>query len=829
MAESTIKNSFGTGDEETAGFDFQSLIAVFLMNIHWYILCIGIALGVAYYLIRTAIPLYSAGARVEIKDEKSNYETRSLMDLGVHSVSDGRQNDIAPMRTTNISKQVIRNLKLYTTYFVSGNMRDTELYRNQPVTVDLEKDKLFDLPGNIVLTLSEDQNGIKITGNANGEPINKRLKFLPAVFNTKVGKISVYRNPEKPGTIEQPMTVTITNPNNLAPMYASGVSINPASDSETDMVLGLSGTNADRCKDYLRELVSVYNDEWNRDKNMVAQKTEEFINKRIELISKELGDAESKVEDFKVSEGTLNIGDEGVAAYEKKIEYQERVTELNMQLGMLSALSEYINKKENHMQLIPNNIGIQDGTITTLVNEYNKDLKERARLMRNSSETSPVVVQKTLDLEQCMNNIKAAITSARYGINLNKKDLTKRINEENNKVIATPSKQRILANFSRQQDVKAGLYIMLLQKREENSITMAATTDKAKLVDDPYFAGQIYPKEQMIWVSATAIGFTIPSTILFILAMFRYKIEGRSDIEKLTTIPILGDVPIDKNLKQGERAIVVKPNTNNLMAETFRGIRTNLDFVMEEGKQKVLLVTSTSSGEGKTFIASNIAMSESLLGRKVLLIGLDIRKPRIISLFGLHDKRRGITAYLSGDINDYDTLMAQIMPSGISDHLDLLPSGTIPPNPSELLAKKNIGAAVAYLRNIYDMIIIDTAPVGQVSDTLQLGYLADASIYVVRADYTPKATFSMINSLRDSKKLPSMNLVLNGIDLTNKKYGYYYGYGSSGKGYGYGYGRYGYGRYGYGKSGYGYGYGLYEDGYGYGESADTNEEKDKNN
>ncbi|MBQ5351555.1 MAG: CpsD/CapB family tyrosine-protein kinase, partial [Bacteroidaceae bacterium] len=233
--------------------------------------------------------------------------------------------------------------------------------------------------------------------------------------------------------------------------------------------------------------------------------------------------------------------------------------------------------------------------------------------------------------------------------------------------------------------------------------------------------------------------------------------------------------------------------------------------------------------EGKTFIASNIAMSESLLGRKVLLIGLDIRKPRIVSLFGLHDKRRGITAYLSGDINDYDTLMAQIMPSGISDHLDLLPSGTIPPNPSELLAKKNIGAAVAYLRNIYDMIIIDTAPVGQVSDTLQLGYLADASIYVVRADYTPKATFSMINSLRDSKKLPSMNLVLNGIDLTNKKYGYYYGYGSSGKGYGYGYGRYGYGRYGYGKSGYGYGYGLYEDGYGYGESADTNEEKDKNN
>jgi capsular exopolysaccharide synthesis family protein len=306
-------------------------------------------------------------------------------------------------------------------------------------------------------------------------------------------------------------------------------------------------------------------------------------------------------------------------------------------------------------------------------------------------------------------------------------------------------------------------------------------------------------------MAALVLGFFLPLAIFYLLQMLRYKIEGHDDVVRLTHLPVIADVAVASDAVKSSAGIVVQENKNNQIDEIFRAMRTNIQFMLTEN-QKVILFTSGTSGEGKTFNAANLAMSFALLGKKVILLGLDIRKPALGRLFDLHDRERGITMLLAKDHVTEADLNSQIQPSGVNANLDLLLAGAVPPNPTELLARQNLVDIIELLRKKYDYIILDTAPVGLVSDTLQIGKVTDVTVFVCRADYTPKATFAMINSLSAEKKMPNMCVVLNGIDMSKKKYGYYYGYGKYGK-----YGRYGYGKYGrYGYSSYGYGnYGSY--------------------
>lgn len=350
---------------------------------------------------------------------------------------------------------------------------------------------------------------------------------------------------------------------------------------------------------------------------------------------------------------------------------------------------------------------------------------------------------------------------------------------------------------------------MLLQKREENSISLAATADKGKLIDTPVFTGKVTPKNSIIMLIALILGLAIPAGILFLLEFFRYKIEGHNDVEKLTNLPIIADVAIASERAKTKADIVVHENKNNLMEEIFRSLRTNLQFLLKQ-HDKVIMFTSTTSGEGKTFIASNVAISFALLGKKVVLVGLDVRKPRLAELFEIDDHHHGITNLLVKDEVNWSDVKEQIIPSGINDKLDILMAGPVPPNPGELVTRESLDQTMEQLKEHYDYILIDTAPVGLVTDTLALGRISNATVYVCRADFTQKASFGLINSLSMEKKLPNMSIVLNGVDLSKKKYGYYYGYGKYGK-----YGKYGnYGMYGskgkYGYKSYGYGsYGSY--------------------
>ena len=328
------------------------------------------------------------------------------------------------------------------------------------------------------------------------------------------------------------------------------------------------------------------------------------------------------------------------------------------------------------------------------------------------------------------------------------------------------------------------LYIMLLQKREENAITLAATANNGRIIEEPMPAGIVSPQGKKIYMIAFVIGIGIPLGIIFLLNLLRFRIEGHTDVEKLTKVPIIGDIPLTGSNKHEESAIAVRENDNDIMTETFRSLRTNLLFMMGDPDKKVVLVTSTISGEGKTFIASNLALSLALLGKKVILVGLDIRKPGLNKLFHLSHKEKGITQYLAAPKST--DLHALIQPSGITSNLDLLLGGPIPPNPTELLARQSLEDTISTLRKEYDYIVLDTAPIGMVTDTLILSRVADASIYVCRADYTHKTDYQLINELQEHHRLPNLCTVVNGIDMKKKKYGYYYGYGKYGKYYGYG-------------------------------------------
>jgi capsular exopolysaccharide synthesis family protein len=282
--------------------------------------------------------------------------------------------------------------------------------------------------------------------------------------------------------------------------------------------------------------------------------------------------------------------------------------------------------------------------------------------------------------------------------------------------------------------------------------------------------------------------------------LLRYRIQGREDVEKLTKISILADIPLAGKLVDGEKALVVRENTNDSMEEAFRGLRTNLRFILESG-EKVILCTSCIPGEGKTFVCTNLAMSLALMGKKVIVVGLDIRKPRLVKLFGIPADKKGITTFLSGSDQTYEALEQQIVHGVANKNLDVLPAGIIPPNPGELISREQLDKAIELLEEHYDYVLLDTPPIGLVSDTLSIGRVADMSLFVCRADYSPRSNFDLINSLKNEEKLPKVNLVLNAVDMRKKKYGYYYGYGK--------YGKYGeYGKYGYGYGRYGH-YGIY--------------------
>lgn len=819
------KTNFEKGQEQEtqerqSAFDFAVLYRTIILNWYWFILSLVICGGLGAIYLRYATPKYQSTAKLLIKDDDSNSKRgqslQNMTNLGIISNSAGIDNEMEILTSHSIAEDAIRDLKLYVDYSTKGRIKDIILYRDQPLNVDIDRAHLEKLNQPVDLTITRNGTTYIVSGtysvptdeNESEGPfsLNRKFTSLPATIATRAGIITISSNNGHSLHDGQTLKVEVLSPKMASNKYVGELQVAQTSKTTSIAQLQLTDEVPQRSLDYLKQLAIVYNRQANEDKNIVALRTEKFINSRLQKINAELGKTEGQLQNYKQQNGMVELKLNAGNAVTNQNESELKLADIQTQIELFSTIAQEVESSSRNLsQVIPSNVGLDDQSSTSLINKYNELVLERNRLLRSASENSPVVEPLTVQIRELNGNIRRAISTARQNLQIQRDALAAQVSKFNEQVAETPQQERMLTQIGRQQEVKSGLYLMLLQKREENSISLAATADKGKLIDDPQLVGKISPKSAIIMLIALLLGLAIPVLVIFLLQLFRYKIEGHEDVARLTKLPIIADVAIASNTAKGKADIVVHENQNNQMEEIFRSLRTNLQFMLHEG-QKVVLFTSSTSGEGKTFTAANLSVSFGLLGKKVILVGLDIRRPRLAELFGINDHRHGITNLLVKDAPTAADVQEQILPSGVNKNLDLLMAGPIPPNPAELIARSSLEAIIKALKDKYDYIMIDTAPVGLVTDTLQIARVADASIYMCRADYTPKSNFELINALANEKKLPNMAMVLNGIDMSKKKYGYYYGYGRYGK-----YGRYGrgLGSYGYGKNGNYGSYGNY--------------------
>jgi len=809
MAE-YISNEEVKKEEETSLLNFSTIWSIVVLNWQWILFSVFVALAIAVCYLRYTSPVYRSTMKVLIKDEdnKRRFTSNQLMsveNMGLLSNSAGFDNELEILSSANINTRVVRSLKLYVSYYMEGRVKKVELYKNNPIIVDMPQNQLNVLQTPIRLVVTKKDKGLHVEGKIRMPKSDEEITFsrdvekLPGVITSSMGTIIFQQNPGVKLDDNMKMHAVIIPIETAGRAYSRKMDAAATSKTTTVAQVTFTDTQVERSLDYLNELFKSYNDDANEDKNEVARKTEDFIKSRIELIKDELDVTENELEQYKKTNELINLTNDATTALNKTTEYQKEQVELETQLNLINALVNYMSNPANTTQVIPANLGLSDNGLNTLIGKYNDMVLQRNRLLKSSSEDNPYVQRITNAMEEMWPSIRMSLDAIKSDILTQKRSADDQFNKFNSKITNTPTQERALTNFSRQQEIKANLYLTLLQKREENYISLASTAAKARIIDTPQYMGKVSPKSSIVMLVALVLGFCFPIGIALLKDLLRFHIEGREDIEKLTKLPILAGIPLNKK-GDGEQALVVHENSNSSMEESFRGLRTSLRFTLGSS-EKVIGCTSCIPGEGKTFVSTNLAMSLALLGKKTIIIGLDIRKPRLVKLFDLPASKKGITTFLSDDNGDFELLDEQITHGVMNENLDVLPAGVIPPNPGELVSRVQLENAINILKEHYDYIVVDTPPVGLVSDTLSISRVTDMTLVVTRADYSLRSNFGLINSLANENKLPKVNLVLNGVDLSKKKYGYYYGYGKYGK-----YGRYGYGKYGYGKYGH---YGIY--------------------
>ena len=785
-------------DHSEEQINIQEILFRYLIHWPWFVVSAIVCVALAWGYLRLTTPVYNISATVLIKDEKKGGGANMSSELekmglnGFVSSSSNIENEIEVLKSRTLAREVVSSLGLFVTYMDEDKFPNKELYRTSPVLVSLTPQEADRLPQTMEIDmLLQPAGAMDVQVKVGKKEYRKHLEKLPAVFPTDEGTVAFFANndtlsslrPESV-TTERHITAYINRPFAVAKGYAGSLSITPTSKATSVVTVSLKNSNTQRGKDYIDKLLEMYNINANNDKNEVAQRTAEFIDERIDIISKELGSTERDLENFKRSAGITDLTSEAQIALTGNAEYEKKRVENQTQINLKKKKKKYL--QGSGYEVLPANVGLQDAGVAGAIDRYNEMVAERKRLLRTSTESNPAIVNLTTSIRAMRSNIQTTLDATLKGLEITKADLIREASRYSRRISDAPTQERQFVSIARQQEIKSGLYLMLLQKREENAIVLAAIANNAKIIDEAQAdSTPISPKRMMIYLAALVFGIGIPVGVIYLIGLTKFKIEGRADVEKLTSLPVVGDIPLADE-KTG--AIAVFENQNNLMSETFRNVRTNLQFMLENGKN-VILVTSTVSGEGKSFISANLAISLSLLGKKVVIVGLDIRKPGLNKVFNLPKKEYGITQFLT---NSTVNLMDLVHHSDINKNLYILPGGTVPPNPTELLARDGLEKAVEILRKNFDYVILDTAPVGMVTDTLLIGRVADLSVYVCRADYTRKTEFTLINELAENNKLPNLCIAINGLDLQKKKYGYYYGYGKYGKYYGYGK-RYGYG------------------------------------
>ena len=776
----------------------QDLLYLCLSKWYWFAISLAIALTIAILHIKMTPPTYVRTASILIKEDTKggslSGDVSGLSDIGLFQTSTNVNNEILSLKSPAIMLDVVKRLHLDINYTIPGSFHDKVIYgTNLPITVTF-----IDLPDNETAQCSVSlltDNQIEIYDfQLNGEICENTQKTkgnLQDTLSTPVGKLVITPTKYYKGKTDIPILVSKSNMLSTANRYAQHLSVSLSEEKSSVVDLSFSDVSTQRAEDVLNTLISVYNENWIKDKNQIAISTSMFINDRLAVIEQELGNVDEDISSFKSKNLLPNVEAASSMYMQQSSEATSQLLVLNNQLYMARYIHNYMTSNNGKNQLLPANSGIESPSIENQISEYNTAQLQRNNLVANSSEQNPLVI----DLDQSLQSMRKAIITSidNFIVTLNTqiKSVQQEEQQTTSRIAASPTQAKYLLSVERQQKVKEALYLFLLQKREENELSQAFTAYNTRIITPPY--GKMIPTapvKKNILMVAIALGLLIPVIIIFIMENMNTRVRGRKDIENLT-LPFVGEIPLSYHKKKRllfrkpqpeSYSIVVKEKNRNVINEAFRVIRTNLEFMQGKNEYSpIIMVTSMNPGSGKTFITMNLATSLAIKGKKVLSIDLDLRKASLSTY--IQSPSKGVTNYLIGQVNTYDEV---IVKGNTHPNLDILPVGTIPPNPTELLFENHLEQMLSELKNQYDYIFIDCPPVEIVADTSIINKYVDQTLFVIRAELLERVMLPEIEKFYQTHKYKNMFLLLNGTTDAYTRYGYHkYGYRY---GYHYGYG-----------------------------------------
>ncbi|QTE22529.1 GumC family protein [Polaribacter cellanae] len=765
--------------EENDTINIREEIEKYALHWKWFVIGVILAIIGAFLYLRYTTPQYNASATIMIKDNQKSgisQELSAIADLGIVGTGsvNNTDNEIEIIKSRKIIGQVVDSLNLDIAYFREGRIKKTELYKTSPIRlVFLSKDSTFTNKDTLITVSFKDKNEFYLK-NIDKEIISTHQ--YNEVVSSKIGEFKITKDSITDDD-ESDVFITINKRSKIIDGYRKGVNINPIGKNSSVLSLSINNTVREKAEDFLDELVKQYNLDAINDKSEVSKKTKEFLEERLAKVYLDLASIQDSAKNYKKDNRITGLSKEGELALENASKNNEKLIDLKIQLTLAESIANNLKKNSSSDKTLPQNLGFSDVSITSSIEKYNELVLTKNRLTINAGEKNPGVLQLISEIENLRLNLRKSIDNLIFSLKSELNSLQKAATLVNNKVSSIPSIERGYIDIARQQEIIANLYSYLLKKKEETAISLAVTVPNAKIIDVAYSSEKpVSPKKKIIYLAALLLGFLIPFIIIYLKNLLDTKIHNKKDVEAALSVPFLGDIP----KSESNEKVIVSHDARSSGSEAFRLIRTNLDFMLANNTKnsKFVFITSTTSGEGKSFISINLAATLALSGKKVLLMGMDLRAPKVTEYLGI-ESRKGVTNYITNNNLTLDDIKFTIPEA---KGLDIISSGAIPPNPAELLASKSVENLFKEVRDLdyYDFIIVDTAPVNLVTDTLLISKYADMFLYVVRANYLDKRLLAVPEELYKNKRLPNMSIVLNDTD-PKRSYGYGYG------GYGYGY------------------------------------------
>lgn len=781
MIQQNPTNKKNTNSE---ALTISDLVKIALANWKWFVLSVLLCLGGAFYYIKKSPYIYSRSASILIKDETKGTQlpnaAAAFSEVNMLNLSSTVDNEVLIFKSKRLMIEVVRKLKLDITYSRRGKFRDWDLYSTTPVILTFPEaleTSAFSLK---VTPLDTKQVLLSDFPEQEGIPSMKELKVnLNDTVNTPVGKLVVtptlYYTPDY---YQIPITVCKANLEAVGLAYNASLQSAVASETSSIINLSIADVSARRAEDILNTLIDVYNQDAIDDKNKIAVNTANFINERLIVIEQELGGVESQIADYKSEHNLADISTQTGAFMQTSSRYQQEGVNLENQRTLAVYIRDYLADPAKAGELIPANTGISDVNIEGQISEYNELMLQRDKLIGNSSNKNPVVMDMNNSLAAMKQTIVRTVDNLIAGLDLKIQNIRGEEERTLKRIAAVPSQQKYVLSVERQQKIKESLYIYLLNKREENALTKSITESNARIIDPAMGSNMpISPKIHFILFAGLMLGLLIPAGVLYILKVSDTCIRWKKDLEDKLSVPFLGEIPQRKRIKgETKQPIVVKAESKDAVSEAFRIMRTNLSFMGSTAAHQLqtIMVTSMNVAAGKTFISSNLAMTLALAGKKVVLVDLDIRKGSLSKRIHVH--QTGVTNFLSGEVTRVADIVTK---SDYHENLSVIGKGPVPPNPAELLLSPRLNELVEQLKAKFDYVILDNVPSNMVADAMIVNRVADLTLYVIRAGKMDRRQLPEVERLYTEKKLNNMAVVLNGVSEFHHGYGYYgyYGYG----------------------------------------------------